>query len=374
MLTGSALYADSLPFPHARTLRVQVLRGSTVLLDTDDPANGGDALLPVGGTVRAALSGRVTRSLDAQFPSQWWPANDGDPFDPKFGVLKIWAGTRFPDGSREIFPIFTGRIQDADRPADGSFRVTASDRAADVVAFQFEQPELSLTGNTVVQEIRRLILQAFPAAVFGTNDVNTAILVPPLMWDTDRGKALDDLAQSLQARWYTLGDGSFVIRQYPYQGGTSVVSLSDGYPGTLSGAEIRKSRFGGANSVTVVSERMDGTAPVRYTARDIVPSSPTYYFGDYGKVSQVVKVQTPLDNAGAQALAGQLLSAQIAVTETWDVSCVPDYRLEPGDTIGLAWRGNASTQVIDTITYPLTLQSAAMTIGTRASVAAPVAT
>ena len=370
MLTSTALYGQALPFPHARALRVQVLRGSTVLADSDTD----ETLLPVSGSVRAALSGRVTRNLSAQFPSKWWPASDGDTFDPKFAVLKVWAGTRYPDGSREIFPIFTGRVQDADRPADGSFLVTAADRAADVVAFQFEQPELSQTGNTVVQEIRRLILQAFPAAVFGANDVNTTSLVPALMWDTDRGKALDDLAQSLQARWYTLGDGSFVVRMYPYQGGTVVASLSDGYPGTLSDADVRKSRFGGANSITVVSERMDGTAPVRVTARDIVPTSPTYYYGDYGKVSQVVKVQTPLDNALAQALAEQLLSAQIAVTETWDVSCVPDYRLEPGDTIDLEWRGARGRQVIDQITYPLALQSAAMTIGTRASVAAPVAT
>lgn len=370
MLTSTALYGQALPFPHARALRVQVLRGSTVLADSDTD----ETLLPVTGSVDATMTGRVTRNLRAQFPSKWWPAADGDVFDPKFAVLKVWAGTRYPDGSREIFPIFTGRVQDADRPSDGSFVVTAADRAADVVAFQFEQPELSTTGNTMIQEIRRLILQAFPAAVFGTNDINTTALVPALMWDTDRGKALDDLAQSLQGRWYTLGDGSFVVRMYPYQDGTSVASLSDGYPGTLSGADIRKSRFGGANSVTVVSERMDGTAPVRYTARDIVPSSPTYYFGDYGKVSQVVKVQTPIDNATAQLLANQLLSAQIAVTETWDVSCVPDYRLEPADTIDLEWRGNRSTQVIDRITYPLTLQQADMRISTRASVAAPVAT
>lgn len=370
MLTSTALYGQALPFPHARALRVQVLRGSTVLADSDTD----ETLLPVSGAVSASLTSRVTRNLEAQFPARWWPAADGDVFDPHFAVLKVWAGTRYPNGSREIFPIFTGRVQDADRPSDGSFRVTAADRAADVVDFQFEQPELSLTGNTVVQEIRRLILQAFPAATFGTNDVNTTSLVPALMWNTDRGKALDDLAQSLQARWYTLGDGSFVIRMYPYAGGTVVASLSDGMDGIVSGAEVRKSRFGGANSVTVVSERMDGSAPVRYTARDIVPSSPTYYYGDYGKVSQVITVQTPLDNASAQALAEQLLSAQIAVTETWDVSCVPDYRLEPGDTIDLEWRGARGRQVIDQVTYPLTLQSADMRIGTRASVTAPVAT
>lgn len=373
MLTSSALYGQSLPFPHAREIRVQVLRGTTVLLDSADPNNGGEALLPVSGSVNASLTGRVTRTLDAQFPSQWWPANDGDPFDPKFAVLKVWAGTRYPNGSSELFPIFTGRVQDADRPEDGSFHVTAADRAADVVAFQFEQPELSVPSNTVIQEIRRLIVQAFPAAVFGTNDVAGGV-VPALMWDTDRGKALDDLAQVLQARWYTLGDGSFVVRQYPYTSGLVVASLTDGDPGTLSKAKVRKSRFGGANSVTVVSERMDGGAPVRYTARDIVPSSPTYYYGDYGKVSQIIKVQTPLDNAPAQALAEQLLAAQIAVTETWDASIVPDYRLEPGDTVDLEYRGQRGTQVIDQMVYPLTLQQADMRIGTRASVAAPVAT
>jgi hypothetical protein len=366
VLTSTQLYKDALPFPHRRETRVEVYHGGVRVGDSDtDPR-----LLPEAGEVTASLASRVTRTLNLEVSPELFPASPSDLLSPYTAVLKVSTGIGYPDGSREIFPVFTGRIIELDRADNGNVQIMGEDLASDVVGFKFEQPQPSIFGNPITSEIHRLILQALPSAVFGTDDVVDAD-TPTLVWDEDRGQALDDLAEAVKGRWYALGDGSFVIRQYPYTTGVPVASLVDQSGGLVMTASRAITRAGTANSITVVSERMDGTAPVRATARDNDPASPTYFGGDYGKVSQIIKVQTPLSNSEAQALAISQLAASIALSEQWTISCTPDDSLEPGDTIDVSYRDLSSVQVIDRISYPLTADGA-MNLACRSSVPEPV--
>lgn len=360
MLTASTLYRQALPNPTRRVTRVEVFHsGSRV----GDFTSG----LLVGGSVTARLTAQVTRNLTMQLDPAYYPALPSDLFSAEQAIVKVSCGIGYPDGSREIFPIFTGRVYDVVEDPDGGVTVLGEDRAAEVLDFPFEQPVASLTGEPITSEIRRLIVQAIPDAVFGTNNV-TDSAVPQLVWDDQRGKALDDLATAVQGRWYTLGDGSFVVREYPYVGGTPVVSLLDQSGGVNITARVAKTRRGVANSVTVISERMDGTTPIRVTQRQSDPASPFYFGGPYGQVSEVIKVQTPLTAAEAQALAQARLMAAQALAEQWQIGCVPDYTLEPGDTVHAEYRSHSSNQVIDSITWPLAQGD--MTLQTRASIAA----
>lgn len=343
MLTATALYRQALPYPHRRETRVEVFHGGVRVADD----------LPfVGGTVSASLTSRVTRQLSLEVAPELWPFADTDLLSPTRAVLRVSTGVGYPDGTREVFPVFTGRVHTIVRAASGGVGLQAYDLAQDVIGFNFEQPQVSNAGALVTAQIRQLITQALPSAVFGTDDVQDA-LVPDLVWDVDRGQALDDLAQAIRGRWYALGDGSFVTRRYPYENATPVLAMSDGAGGTLTGAQITKTRDGVANSVTVVSERMDGSPPVRVTARDVSSLSPTRFGGLYGMVSSVTKLQTPLSLADAQALASSKLGTSIALGEQWDVECVPDATLEPGDAVSFSWRGVTATQIIDSLSYPL---------------------
>lgn len=363
MLTASALYRQALPNSVRRVTRVEVFH---------DGVRVADWLPFVVGSVSAALTSRVTRTLTLQVEPSLYPDDPSDLLSPTVAVLRVSTGIGYPDGSYEIFPVFTGRVWEARQEADGGVVVEGQDLAADVIGFQFEQPEPSQTGSAVVTEIQRLIREALPSAVFGVSDVSTAT-VPALVWDQDRGKALDDLAQAVQGRWYALGDGSFVVRQYPYSVGVPVLTLKDRSGGTVMTATRSRSRDGVANSVTVVSERMDGTEPVRVTARDTAPGSPTLFGESYGFVSKTIKVQTPLTTTQAQQLAITQLTASVALNEQWSVSCVADSTIEPGDTLALEYRDAASVQVVDSLTYPLGTDGP-MQISTRSSVLAPVTT
>lgn len=364
MLTSSALYKSAIHAPQQQgVFQVDLYQGP-----------GGPVLareVPVfGGSVSANLTHRVTRTGTFTLGPEWWPGTDPTaPLTPYQTVAQIRAGIRYGDGSRELFPIITGRVGDVTRNSDGSVTAQIDDLAADVIGVRFEQPRNS-ENVTVLSQIRRLISEALPAATFGTDDVADA-QTPKLTWDEDRGKALDDLANALGGRWYALGNGDFVVRALPYDVGAVLQTVRDGPGGLLvSGAPTISRRDGTANSVTVIVERFDGGTPFSVTARDNSPTSPTRWGGPFGMVTKVIKVQTPLTIGQAQTYARAELNASVALSSKWSISMVPDYTLEPGDTIRAISRGDNSVQLIDSITYPL--GPATMGLNTRAYVRAQV--
>jgi len=359
MLTSSALYKQAIHAPNQQGVFQADLYdgpGGTVIA-RDVPV--------FSGSISANLTHRVTRTGTFTLGGEWWPSTDpAAPLTPYRTVVNIRAGIRYGDGSREIFDVITGRVGEITRNDDGSVTARVDDLAADVLGVEFEQPRNS-ENVSVVSQIRRLISEALPEATFGTDDVTDAA-TPVLTWDTDRGKALDDLANAIGGRWYALGNGDFVVREYPYDVGTVVQTVQDGKGGLLVSGAPSITRDGAANSVTVFVERFDGGAPFTVTARDNSPTSPTRWGGPFGRVTKVIKVQTPLTIGQAQTLARAELNAATALSSSWTVAMVPDYTLEPGDTVRLISRGENQVQLIDSITYPL--GPGTMTLSTRAYV------
>lgn len=322
------------------------------------------------GNVTAKLVNRVTRNLSFTVTEDWYPTTATDPLAPESAVLHVTGGLRYGDGTEELFPLFTGRVWDVQRDQDGIVTVACDDLAADILGYPFEQLWSVHNPTSCLAEIRAIILDALPQAKFTVGDAVDAPVPASLTFDEDRGKALDDLAAALGARWYTLGDGSFTVARMPYTLGSPVADITD-VGGLLSTASVHRTRDGVANSVTVISERTDGTAPVRSTSRDTQTSSPTRFGGPFGKAAQVIKVQTPLTQGQAKTLSDASLQAAVALTEQWDIGCVPDYSLEPADAVRMRSRGLSTVQVIDSINYPLTTRGG-QSIGGRALVSANI--
>lgn len=363
MLSSSTLYKTAIHGPHHLAFTVDLYAGpGGAVLERDVPI--------FGGSVSANLTHRVTRTGTFTLGQEWWPGTDATaPLTPYQTVANIKAGIRYGDGSTELFDVITGRVGEVTRNADGSVSAAVEDLAADVLGFRFEQPENSTPRITVIAQIERLIRDALPSATFGTHDVDADAETPKLTWDEDRGKALDDLSEAVGGRWYTLGNGDFVIRRYPYDVGTVVQTLADQEQGLLiSGAPTLSRRDGTANSITVVVERFDGGTPFLVRARDESPTSPTRFDGPFGRVSRVIKSQTPMTVGEATIYARAQLNAATALASRWTASVVPDYTLEPGDTVRLTSRGVSDVQLIDAITYPLA--PATMGLSTRAFVRA----
>jgi hypothetical protein len=367
VLPISSAYNAVVKGPHELVTRIRVFHGSTEVTPV-----GGVPI--VDGSVTAALSSRVTRSLDLQVPFEFFPHNPTDLLSPYRATVMVESGPQYLDGTSELFPLFTGRIYEATLAGDGAVTLRADDLAADVLAFRFEQPQRSQTSVSIIQQMQSLISEAVSGATFGSNDVDDTGC-PDLVWDDDRGKALDELASALGARWYTLGDGRFVVREFPYITGTVVAFLVDGTAsdgqGIIISANKTITRDATANSITVVSERMDGSTPIIARRRDIATGSPTQFGGLFGKVSQILKPQTPLTATEADALAKQQLAASLALTEQWTLEVPALHFLEPGDTIRIRYRDVESVQVIDSWSIGLTPANT-MSISTRSSVDPPV--
>jgi hypothetical protein len=374
-----ARYRDALARPHTAYNRVDVLsRSGTVLYS----GQMGEGLPFIEGSVRATLTSRVARVLTLTVDRSWFPLLPNGDVDPDgllspFGNrIAAYRGIRYGDGSIVQFPVFFGRIEQVAMGRSGQVTVTANDLAADVVDAIFETPQSSVPSNTINTEFRRLILGALPDATFGTSDL-TSVKIPPIAWQSDRAQALDDMSATVAMLWYPLADGSFVQRLTPWTnpGQTAQLTLVDGTDGGLGMVAdwlITVSRTGVYNSVVFASERQDGSSPQHAIVRDLDPTSPTYYLGNFGKKPLLIQNQAALTQSQCKQAATSQLKSATAITQTWDpVSIVPDPSIELGDLVQMRADDAASLQVISGFTLPLR-ETGDMSLSLRAY--APVTT
>ncbi|HEY5989810.1 MAG TPA: hypothetical protein VIV12_26020, partial [Streptosporangiaceae bacterium] len=288
MLTATPAYRLALPQTHKREFTFAAYTPDTGELLT--PAGG----VPIGGgQVTAQLASRVTRSASWTCSDEWFPVADTDPLSPYQSIVKISAGIGYPTGEREVFEVFTGRVYSANRSENGQVTFRADDLAAEVLVHDFEAPLRARKNGSCLAEMHRLILDGWQWATFGTDIVIDAKM-PELAWDDDRGKALDDLAAVMGARWYTLGNGKFVVRSNTYTDLTPVIQLIDGESGTLTGATTSVTADGAYNSVVVTSERPDGGNPLVAIERNVNSLSAARYGGRFGKRVKKVRAQSAL--------------------------------------------------------------------------------
>lgn len=378
MLAGGtdALYRQVLATGMQHYVKLEVWSGLGVPLETLIPAQrGGEpegGLCFYNGGVSATLNSRVTRELQVSVPFDMYPQLPTDLLAPFGNEIRAFRGVRLGDGS-DIYtwPVFRGRIRQVRQYSTGNVVLTCTDRAADVVDHGFVSPQNSQPANTLFDEFERLVVDAVPDATFGASDT-FATRVQPLSWEFDRGAALDEMTRAVAAVWYTLSNGDFVMRRYPWtQPSVPVLTLTDAPGGTVNYWEASRDRNSIYNVVTVTGERLTGQAPVFATAADIDPLSPTYVDGGFGVRSLLDRLQTPSTVGGAVGAAQQRLSVSIAPVEAFQLRCVPDASLELGDVVTLDINGRSVVQVVSGLSMPLGVDGD-MFVSTRSLVSNPL--
>lgn len=254
-------------------------------------------------------------------------------------------------------PIFTGRVDQLSESSNGDVDVQLLSRGAEAIRAEFEVPwAANITGNQARFEMARIIQSIDPSWGVDYTNANMNTIPDGLVWETDPGQALDQLGQGASLIWQPDRVGSFVIYTNPYSigstlGSNPVVTLVDGEDGVLVQVEVNKSRIGVFNSVTVVTERVNNTPPIRVTAKDENPGSPTFWGGLFGKQNLVVKNQTPTSLSEATDLAVRLLRQSLALQRSFTIS-VPDLPfLDPGDVFTLWYRDVVYAVVAESIEY-----------------------
>jgi hypothetical protein len=337
-------YRTALAGSHEAYSRVEVWRSGVQVEELrfrrpDDLVR--NAPVFIGGSVRATLQSRVARTLDLTVPEWLYPFKSSDLLNPYGTQLRAFRGIRYGDGGLDEFPVFVGPVLSVKPSGGGIARVSAADLANEVIAAGFPAPSRANVGDPVLTEFQRIVDAAIPDATFGVSDAFSEV-VPELSYDFDRGAALDGIAKAASAFWYPLAGGQFVLRRVPWTVNLSTMPLpmSDGVGGTLRTAYPDRSRAGVYSRITVTMERADGGDPLSATADDLDPSSPTYTLGPYGVKAGRVQLNQAASESSLVRAAQTILARSKALTESWQISCVPDGSIELGDPIDLTYAGS----------------------------------
>jgi len=357
MLAGGLdlMYRQALAAGHKPIIELEVWRGSQLLVD----------FLPVStGEVTATLASRVSRVASGVAPGSFY-----DVISPFTDTLRCYRGIEMADGSKTYrWQTFGGRLTDTDLNEEGNCEFSAEDMAGDVISRGFTVPEQSTVNALVSDEVQRIISDALPDALFGTSD-SYSIRVPALIWEHDRGQALDEMSTAVGSFWYPLANERFVLRHVPWTvAGDSVLTMRDGDGGTILTSSSRRDRRNVYNQITVTGERLDGTVPVYYTAADDNPASTTFIGGPFGIRNKQLSLNTPTTYEAARSAAFDYLRRTTSLTEAWSFSCVPDAALELGDVLDLEVKGRSVfKQVVDSIQMPMVVEGS-MYVSCRAQV------
>lgn len=334
----TAEQAAALLESHQMSVRVECLRGSESLGTI--PFSGGD--------VTATFTSQINREANLVVPVT---VTDAGLLNPLTDHIMIFTGI---PGIVEV-PIFFGRINSAQEDDTGRVRVNCIDQSSDIIKAKFEQPWQAFVGGYIADEMVRMIIDV--DGDFSVDISRAPVLpLPAGTWEEDRGSALDEMASSLNCIWQADRIGGFVVYPNPYTIGASVTpvfGLEDGPDGNLVSNVETRSREYISNSVTVIVERTDNSPPIRVTVRDSGATSPTRWGGLFGKQNTVRKFRSPIGPSEAASVAIRILTQSLALSRSWQIT-TPHFPLfDPGDVISVKWRGNISTQVVESISYPL---------------------
>ena len=305
-----------------------ILFGSHVMTTTAWAMRGSELLgaLPViSGTVTATLGTRGGR--DAAFTT----TKDAVKL---IGLTPLTDTVVLSTGIKDVVEIvlFTGRVDTLDTTDAKIVGIQLLSSAAEAIRDDFIVP-WPAEQFTVAAEIAAILQATNPSWPV---DISRASMIPRTgqqVWETSRGQALDQLASGVSMIWMPTRFGGFEVFDNPYKIGPSLASESvakfrDGQEGALVRIEDTVTRVGVYNAVTVVQERTDNSEPLRHTAFDNDPASPTFYSGAFGRQNKTIK--NPASES-PMALASRVLRQSLALRRSATIQAPHVPIFDPGD-------------------------------------------
>lgn len=359
MYTVSSQFLESIRGAHEVSTRVDVyLNGALVLGNL--PFTDGDVQVNSGTGVRRTLN------LSVPDISLW------DVLSPIGTELRVYRGVRFPGvAAPELVPlgIFVIDSQTLSLGPGGTISITAPDRWAKIQRAKFENPQSSVKGSQIVDEIARIALLALPGISVTATSTSTATVVTSVVWDQDRDTAITGMAASIGAEVYFDWTGNLLIRDAPLLAAAVIPwRIDEGTTGVLLGGDRSRSREKTYNVVVVSAANVDGLAPfaTQYVA-DTDPTSPTYIGGSMGRVPYFYS--SPLISTTAQALAAgrTILNRAKGLEAQLNVEAAVNPALDRGDVFhAILPNGVVERHICDSFNVPLT-EDGTQTITTRSS-------
>lgn len=359
MRTVTEPFLAALTRSHTLAVRADLLYGGQLV----------DELQVTAGSVTldrtAEIRGRCDLTIDG---TGLIPSSPFDPVTPFGAEIQVFRGVELSTGP-ELVSLGVFGVQDI-KTEGGTIALSGLDRAQAVKDAELESTYVVPAGTNYATAIQSLIDAGVPGLTYRFADITETTPLLVFADDTDGGRwaAALQMATSVGCDLYFDGDGRCVLEPVPDPRSDAVATLADGDGGIIVTAAKAWSRTAAYNAVIAYSSNPAATGPpARAVVRDIDPTSPTYYYGPFGRKPRRYASPLITTTSQAQSAADAMLRQVLGVAQSLDLSAVPNPALEPGDII----RVTRSTldvdelDVLDSLTIPLDL-AGTMTAGVRA--------
>ncbi|WP_406325161.1 DUF5047 domain-containing protein [Streptomyces niveus] len=337
-----------------RLAESRVVAAEVILIRTDGtvvtiPHTGGSVSVDRGSLIRRTCT--ITTADVALIPR-----TASDELATYGARLRITAGVDYGDGTQELVPLGTFRLDDVDGdPVYGPVTLGGKSLECIITDHRFTAPYRA--AGTIVSAITALITRSIPGAEIVSTIDDAAI--GPRTWDVegDPWAAVQEIAAAGAAEVSCNGDGVFVIATLPDVATTQPVwTVAAGEGGVYIKGTRGMTSAGVFNGVLARGDNAEsGTTPVQYLATDDDPGSPTYWDGPYGKRPAFYSSSTLTTVLACTNAARLKLVATRAPNATGDFSSLPNPALEPGDVLRVVHPdGTKELHQVQSFTVPLT--------------------
>lgn len=336
---------------HKSVIQCDVLRYGVVIEDS----------IPiVDGSVTLDRNASIRGQCDLTIPDMV-PTTAQSLLAPYGNELAIYRGIDFGPSGQELISLGRFRIDSVESAEPGrSVHVTGQDRSAVVSDARLEALYTVDAGTNYVAAIRALIeaglsgATVFPFALGSTVHSTPEIIVQE---QSDRWDTAQSWAQSCGLELYFDGDGVCVARSEPdITTGPIVFDIDEGPGGILIDVGTTWDRQRIYNRVIAIGENPASGAIYRGVATDSDPSSPTYYFGPFGKVPTFFASPLLATDGQAAAAALTILRRVTGQTQSVKFDAIVAPFLEPGDIVHVTRSTlpiNGSPHLIESLSIPL---------------------
>lgn len=364
----SAKFLSALRGSHQVFSRVQVLSSfqtgvapiGGVPINLIDGAISQDGKADVQGSVELTTNGGL--NVFAQQPT--------DTLTPYGNELFIECGVNLDNGSAEVVSQGYFRIDSVEQSNApfGEIRITAYDRMKGIVDARLTAPISFIAGTTVESIFSILIFEVYPDATIEFVDPAFAAstLTSTQIAEENRFEFLQNIVTSNGSIMYWDYRGILVIKPSP-DPTLSVWEVNAGAYGVLVSSTRALTREGVYNGVVALGESVNETPPVSALVVDNDSGSPTYWFGNFGKVPRFFTSSFITTEGQAVTAAQGILKKALGLPNFVNFTSISNPALEPLDAITIDQLDTVAIHVIETLVTPLTAERV-MTATTRRQV------
>jgi hypothetical protein len=311
--------------------------------------------LPItSGSVSISRRSGVRRTMSLNLATTGAPNLLTDPLLPNGSEIQLFRGIKFSDSDLEMVPLGVFRI-DATQIKRPYFEmvVSGSDRSIMLQDDKFLGPE-EATAATIRDEIKRLVGESVAGSVVIDDQMtSTDAMWSDAVWDKERWKAIQDLADSIGADVCFDQIGQFRMRPVATKDTPSVVEIGEGFSPVITASDITLDRLSTYNAIVLTTEMAD-EEKIEVTMLDEDPDSPTRYGGPFGKRPLFVTADLVTSQAQAQTMASSELAKYQGMPRQMSLSSVPNPALDVNDVITVGFlNGVAEIHVVDQISLGL---------------------